>query len=387
MKIFGISQSPEYEMDFVGNIHDRVAPPPPAYPGKSNLPKPITINGSPENDLMKTPSQTTQPIAQSTPLQRNSFSSSGGSQRSTTSSLRSLNEKMVDVAPNANSPYRTPESYWYKPHISREETVALLKESKSGDFIVRDSNSYRCCYGLAVRVEKHQIQKSVFENLKPGQDPRNELVRHFLIEGSPKGVKVSGSEQEPFFPSLAALVHQHSHTPLALPVKLNIPQHDRLSHVTLSQTRQELRDAGAASSVYYLHESDTEMLTGDAAILRCTTEFFSLSDPARKPDCLVHFKVSADGITLTDRERKRFFRKHFPAETVSHCGFDPNNTVVKVNGVKCRIFGMVAKKSSSNLCVLFAEKADPKHSLTDTLHFVKKVMLQSSVVSDFNGSY
>ena len=117
------------------------------------------------------------------------------------------------------------------------------------------------------------------------------------------------------------------------------------------------------------------MLTGDAAILRCTSEFFSLSDSVRKPDCLVHFKVSADGITLTDRERKRFFRKHFPAETVSHCGFNQNNAVVKVNGVKCRIFGMVAKKSSSNLCVLFAEKADPKHSLTDTLHFVKKVFL------------
>ena len=95
-------------------------------------------------------------------------SSSGGSQRSTTSSVRSLNEKMVDVAPNSNSPYRTPESYWYKPHISREETVAILKESKSGDFIVRDSNSYRCCYGLAVRVEKHQVnqQEKVAERMR-----------------------------------------------------------------------------------------------------------------------------------------------------------------------------------------------------------------------------
>lgn len=369
-------------MDFVGNIHDRVAPPPPAYPGKP-IPQQVEQNGA-ANELMKTPKiDNTQPIAQSTPLQRNSFSSSG-SQRSTTSSARSLSDKMTE----ASSPYRTPESFWYKPNFSREETVRLLKESKSGDFIVRDSNSYRCCYGLAVRVEKHQIPKSVFDNLKPGTDPSNELVRHFLIEGSQKGVKVSGCDREPFFPSLAALIHQHSHTPLALPVKLNIPLYDRLtpSAGTISSTRQELRDAGAACSIFFLHETDTEMLTGDAAIIRCTSEYFSATDRSAKPDCLVHFKVSTDGITLTDTQRKRFFRKHFSPETVSHCGFDPQGTTLKINGAKCRIFGIVAKKCSSNLCVIFAEK-DTTQSATDIIQFVNKVMLHSSIVSDFNGTY
>jgi tensin len=334
---------------------------------------------------MKTPRvDNTLPIAQSTPLQRNSFSSSG-SQRSTASSVRSLSDKMSEPS----SPYRTPESYWYKPNISREDTVRLLKESKSGDFIVRDSNSYRCCYGLAVRVEKHQIPKSIFDNLKPGTDPSNELVRHFLIEGSPKGVKVSGCDREPYFPSLAALIHQHSHTPLALPVKLNIPIHDRLASSndgTISSTQKELRDAGAARSIFFLHETDTEMLTGDAAIIRSTAEYFSSPDGNSKPDCLVHFKVSTDGVTLTDSQRKRFFRKHFPTETVSHCGFDPHGTTIKINGSKCRIFGIVAKRSSSNLCVIFAEK-DPHQPATDIIQSVNKVMLQSSIVSDFNGTY
>jgi len=32
-------------MDFIGNIHDRVAPPPPAYPGKP-IPKQIDVNGA-----------------------------------------------------------------------------------------------------------------------------------------------------------------------------------------------------------------------------------------------------------------------------------------------------------------------------------------------------
>jgi len=69
---------------------------------------------------------------------------------------------------------------------------------------------------------------------------------------------VSGCDREPYFPSLAALIQQHSHTPLALPVKLNIPLHDRLAPSnggTLSSNRQELRDAGAACSIYFLHET------------------------------------------------------------------------------------------------------------------------------------
>lgn len=399
-------------MDFVGNIHDRVAPPPPAYPGKStrksvnddsmNRKSVESMNNindtTPEleisaaeiivPELPKTPRvNTAQPIAQSTPVQRNSFSStiSVDSQRSTNSSVRSLADKMTEPC----SPHRTPESFWYKPSLSREETVNILKQRKSGDFIVRDSNSYRLCYGLAVRVEKHQIPKNLLDNLKA--EPSNELVRHFLIETSGKGVRVSGGDREPYFPSLAALINQHAHTPLSLPVKLNIPSTDICQNISgngsLISRLDSLRETTASYSLYFLHETDTEMLTGDAAIIRCSSEYFSKNNEIvgkKQPDCLVNFKVSAAGITVTDTHRKRFFRKHFPSETVSHCGYDSNGTKIRIGGQNCNIFGIVSKKSSSNLCVIFAELEKPD---TDIIQFVNKVMLQSSIVSDFNGTY
>ena len=74
----------------------------------------------------------------------------------------------------------------------------------------------------------------MLENLAPSFDDHNSqedinrvLVRHFLIEGSQNGwVQVAGSDREPIFSSLTALIHQHAHMPLSLPIKLNIPVHD-----------------------------------------------------------------------------------------------------------------------------------------------------------------
>lgn len=45
-------------------------------------------------------------------------------------------------------------------------------------------------------------------------------MRHFLIEPAPGGVRVRGSDIEPIFSSLNALVYQHSLTPLSLPYRL-----------------------------------------------------------------------------------------------------------------------------------------------------------------------
>ena len=55
-------------------------------------------------------------------------------------------------------------------------------------------------------------------------DLENELVRHFLIEPCKKGVRLKGSNDEPAFPSLVALIYQHSLTKMALPVPLVIPE-------------------------------------------------------------------------------------------------------------------------------------------------------------------
>ncbi len=117
---------------------------------------------------------------------------------------------------------KTTQGFWYKPKISREEAINLLKDKQPGTFLIRDSNNFPGAYGLALKVDKPPANVQI----KPGTDPLNELVRHFLIEPTTKGVRIKGCYNEPVFGSLAALVYQHSLTPLALPCKLNLPQED-----------------------------------------------------------------------------------------------------------------------------------------------------------------
>ncbi|XP_009080216.1 PREDICTED: tensin-3-like, partial [Acanthisitta chloris] len=42
--------------------------------------------------------------------------------------------------------------FWYKPDISREQAITVLKDKEPGSFIVRDSHSFRGAYGLAMKV-------------------------------------------------------------------------------------------------------------------------------------------------------------------------------------------------------------------------------------------
>ena len=37
---------------------------------------------------------------------------------------------------------------------------------------------------------------------------------------------------------------------------------------------------------------------------------------------LIQFKVTAQGITLTDLNRKKFMRQHFPTNTVTYCAIE-----------------------------------------------------------------
>ena len=73
------------------------------------------------------------------------------------------------------------------------------------------------------------------------------------------------SRREPFFPSLAALIHQHSHMQLALPVKLNIPVLD-LTDRNESQTSGKIVVDGQARTsadvfcTFFLHETGTEYI-------------------------------------------------------------------------------------------------------------------------------
>lgn len=93
----------------------------------------------------------------------------------------------------------------------------MLKDKEPGTFVVRDSNSFHGAFGLALKVAQPPA------GVQPGDG--TELVRHFLIEPSAKGVKLKGCSNKPVFGTLAALIYQHSITPLALPTKLILPDH------------------------------------------------------------------------------------------------------------------------------------------------------------------
>ncbi|XP_014844763.1 PREDICTED: tensin-3-like [Poecilia mexicana] len=272
--------------------------------------------------------------------------------------------------------------FWYKPDISRDQAIAVLKDKEPGSFIVRDSHSFRGAYGLAMKVATPP--PSVVHHSKKVGDLSSELVRHFLIECTPKGVRLKGCPNEPYFGSLTALVCQHSITPLALPCKLILPDRDPLEELndaptqTATNSAAELLKQGAACNVWFLGSVELESLTGQQAVQKATTLTLSMDPPP--PSTVVHFKVSAQGITLTDNQRKLFFRRHYTVNTVIFCSLDPQGRKWTRDSVStAKIFGFVARKSQSeteNVCHLFAEH-DPEQPASAIVNFVSKVMIGS----------
>ncbi|XP_050840753.1 tensin-2 [Serinus canaria] len=222
----------------------------------------------------------------------------------------------------------------------------------------------------------------------PG-DPQEQLVRHFLIETGPRGVKIRGSPEEPYFGSLPALVLQHSITPISLPCTLRIPHAElqeeppELSGPPNVSTAGALLRQGAACSVLFLGSVGTEALTGPQAVAKAVGSLLEGAPSAggcpRPPPSPVHFKVSVQGITLTDRQRKLFFRRHYPVSSVTHCGTDPQERRwANPDGTTARIFGFVAKQAGApgggNACHVFAE-LDPEQPAGAIVTFVTKVLL------------
>uniref|UniRef100_A0A8K9WVG5 Tensin 1 n=1 Tax=Oncorhynchus mykiss TaxID=8022 RepID=A0A8K9WVG5_ONCMY len=249
--------------------------------------------------------------------------------------------------------------FWYKPDISREQAIGLLREKEPGAFVIRDSHSFRGAYGLAMKVASPPPPTA--QHSKKAGDITNELVRHFLIETSPKGVKLKGCPNEPYFGCLSALVYQHAMTPQALPCKLVIPTRGEVRSVSLYTSLF----FSPACNVLYINSVDMESLTGPQAIAKAISETMAAASPPTAT--VVHFKVSPQGITLTDNQRKRFFRRHYPINTVTFCDVDPQER---------RFFGFVARKQGSttdNVSHLFAEM-DPDQPASAIVNFVSKVM-------------
>ncbi|MCJ8741778.1 hypothetical protein PDJAM_G00074560 [Pangasius djambal] len=270
--------------------------------------------------------------------------------------------------------------FWYKPGISREQAIVALKEREPGAFLIRDSNSFQGAYGLALKVASPPANISNHSN-KVG-DPMEQLVRHFLIETGPRGVKIKGCQNEPHFGSLSALVYQHSITPISLPCALRIPDKDPITEsqevqpVSNMSTAADLLKQGAACNVLYLNSVETESLTGPQAVAKATAVMMSLSP--RPSATVVHFKVSTQGITLTDSQRRVFFRRHYPINSVTFSSVDPQDRRwTNSDSTTSKVFGFVAKKPGSvaeNVCHLFAE-LDPEQPAIAIVNFINKVML------------
>ncbi|XP_019362330.1 PREDICTED: tensin-4 [Gavialis gangeticus] len=260
--------------------------------------------------------------------------------------------------------------YWFKPSITREQAIELLKDKEPGTFVMRDSTSYRGSFGLAMKV-------LVSPSSSRTDDDNCDLVRHFLIESSAKGVHLKGANEEPYFGSLSAFVYQHAIMQLSLPSKLIIPSRDLADGDSSPDTTPEsvlaaLKKA-AVCNVLYLNSVSMETLTGAPAIQKAITCTLELETPPMPT--IVHFKATEQGITLTDVQRKVFFRRHYPLAIISFCSMDPDNRKWQKYCKSSRIFGFVAKSQtdSENVCHLFAEY-DTVQPASLVIDFVSKLL-------------
>lgn len=221
----------------------------------------------------------------------------------------------------------------------------MLRDQPPGTFVVRDSNSFPGAFGLALRVA------TVPTNFQAKSGGSDELIRHFLIEPTSKGVRLKGCTNEPVFSSLSALIYQHSITQIALPCRLTLPEGDLRCYLVIPKfptkpipsscffrydsrnssqaLHQQIQIQGAACNVLYLCTLEMESLTGPHAVTKAVAQLLQKAN--NSGTVIVHFKVNGQGITLTDSKRKLFFRKHYPINTISHCGLDPEERKWMVN--------------------------------------------------------
>ncbi|NXA40879.1 TENS4 protein, partial [Eudromia elegans] len=270
--------------------------------------------------------------------------------------------------------------YWFKPSITREQAIQLLRDKEPGAFVVRDSTSYRGAFGLAMKVPvspsgSHAGADGASVSLEG--DDSGDLVRHFLIESSAKGVHLKGASEQLYFGSLSAFVYQHAMTALALPCRLRIPGRDLADGENSPDRAPEsagaLLQKTAVCNVLYLNSVTVETLTAAPAVQKAVSSTFELE--TLPTPTLVHFKATERGITLTDIQRKVFFRRHYPLASIRFCGMDPENRKWQKYCRASRIFGFVAKSQtdSENLCHLFAEY-DTVQPASLVIDFVSKLL-------------
>eukprot|EP00111_Clytia_hemisphaerica_P006980 TCONS_00020236-protein len=326
------------------------------------------------------------------PFGRGTFGRRFRSTGSSTSSISSTSDLFQEVLRYPAVKFdKDTVDLWYRPNITRDEATSLLRDAEPGSFLVRDSQTYDGAFGLAVKVDSPpaSVLKQVDGDVSK-IDLENELIRHFLIEPSKKGVRLKGSNEEPTFPSLVALIYQHSITKMALPITLLIPYKDsvdggnpadnRLSK--LSET--QLLVKGAACDLLYLGGVKVDKLTGDGAVQYAMNKVASLSTQLKTT--IVNIKVNQDGITLTDNNRRMFFRQHFQMANVLHCGVDPKSRQVNLKtfanredkDVGCFGFVVENERKTEHQCYMFAE-LEQDQPASAVINFIHKAMRYARV--------
>ncbi|XP_031209048.1 tensin-4 [Mastomys coucha] len=319
----------------------------------------VLINGSPEPQS---------PPAQRTPGHQDSVQSRATSPSNLCQATKSHSKTMpgVPVTASPEGPAKDMQptmkfvmdtsKYWFKPSITREQAISLLRTEKSGAFVIRDSSSYRGSFGLALKVQETPASAPN----RPGED-NTDFIRHFLVESSAKGVHLKGADEEPYFGSLSAFVCQHSIMALALPCKLVIPQKelggaDPATSDSPTHGQTSCLKISAGCHTLYLSSVSVETLSGSLAVQKAISVM--LERDILPTPTVVHFKVTEQGITLTDVQRKVFFRRHYPLIALRFCGMDPEQRKWQKYCKPSRIFGFVAKSQTEpqeNVCHLFAE--------------------------------
>lgn len=264
----------------------------------------VLINGNPEPQS---------PPAQRTPGYQDSVQSRATSPSHLCQATKSHGKTLPDVPLTASpeSPAKDMQptmkfvmdtsKYWFKPSITREQAINLLRTEKPGTFVIRDSSSYRGSFGLALKVQETPASAPN----RPGEDS-TDFIRHFLVESSAKGVHLKGADEEPYFGSLSAFVCQHSIMALALPCKLTIPQKELGGAEPASDSpthgQTSCLKLSAGCHTLYLSSVSVETLSGALAVQKAISVM--LERDVLPTPTVVHFKVTEQGITLTDVQRK-----------------------------------------------------------------------------------
>ncbi|KAK7930726.1 hypothetical protein WMY93_007121 [Mugilogobius chulae] len=91
-------------------------------------------------------------------------------------------------------------------------------------------------------------------------------------------------------------------------------------------------------------------------------------------------KVSPKGVTLTDINRKLFFRRHYPIHLLSYSGEDPDSRRwIRGSDFGAKMFGFVAKgveAGMENVCHVFAEY-DPLQPCDKIVQFIQATITKT----------